>query len=126
MLVQPYSILLSQRAFRMEIRQERKRKASLLLGEDAVSMNTVYTDAQNLGVGRLETRDVVLEGNQFNASATCKIEHIKGKHNMLFALVVRQTDGLRLSRRQCEIRGFLSGRKWTNLAHDYSSLLHPL
>ena len=78
MLVQPYAILLSQRAFRMKIRQERKRETSLLLREDAVSRNTVYADAQDLGVGRLETRNIVFKGNQLNASATGEVKHIKG------------------------------------------------
>ncbi len=95
-LVQPYAILLSQRAFRMKIRQERKRETSLLLGEDAVSRNTVYADAQNLGVGCLKTRNIVFKGNQFNASATGEVEHVKGQHNMFLTSVIRQADRLRI------------------------------
>lgn len=74
-------------AFGVEVRQERKAQIAKLLGKGPMGVDTVYTDAQDLGVGHLEAREVALECSQLGLSAPCKIEDIKGQYDMLLAEV---------------------------------------
>jgi hypothetical protein len=87
----PYTELLCNRAFRMEISKQRVGEAAQLLGPRPMSRYTIYTDAQNLGACRLEARMVALEGVYFGLSAAGKVKRVEGEDHML-APEVRQTD----------------------------------
>ncbi len=51
-------------------------------------MDAVDADAQNLGVHRLETRNVAFQGGELGLSATGKIENIEGKQHVTLAAII--------------------------------------
>lgn len=78
MVLAPHTELLSNRPFGMEIGKQGKGEAAEVLGPRPMRVHTVYTDAQNLSVCRLEARMVALEGRYLDLSATCEVKHIEG------------------------------------------------
>ncbi len=51
-------------------------------------MDAINADAQNLGVRRLETRNVAFQGSELGLSATGEIENIEGKQHVALAAVI--------------------------------------
>ncbi len=51
-------------------------------------MDAIDADAQNLGVRRLETRNIALQGGELGLSATGKIENIEGKQHVTLAAII--------------------------------------
>ncbi len=51
-------------------------------------MDAIDADAQNLGVRRLETRNIALQGGELSLSATGKIENIEGKQHVTLAAII--------------------------------------
>ena len=72
----------------MEISQQGIAQAAELCGEGAMGMDAVDADAQNLGVRRLETRNVAFQGSELGLSATGEIENIEGKQHVALAAVI--------------------------------------
>lgn len=62
----------------MKVRQEWEGEPTELLCEGAMGKDTVDADAQNLGVGRFEEREIGFEGSQLNLSASGEVENVKG------------------------------------------------
>jgi hypothetical protein len=53
-----------------------------------MGVDAIHTDAQHLGVGRLEARTIALKSSQLGLSATSKVKDIKGQQHMLLAEVI--------------------------------------
>jgi hypothetical protein len=87
-VLKPHAISPRYLALWMKISQQGKAQTAELRGEGSMRMDAVDADAQNLGVRRLETRNVAFQGGELGLSATGKIENIEGKQHVALAAVI--------------------------------------
>lgn len=107
----PHTEQPGDRAFWMEIGKQGKSQSAELLGPGPMAIHAVDTDAQNLGIRRLETRMVALKGGDLGLSATGKVKHIKSEDDVLLAPKIGQADLVRRRGRQRKGgRGLPDGR----------------
>jgi hypothetical protein len=76
----------------MKIGHEGEGEATEKIGKGAVRVNTIATDAQNLGVELFELRQVFLKRVELGASSVGEVERVKGQHDR-FAAQRRECQG---------------------------------
>ena len=83
----------------LEIAEERECEVQVLISPVFESRQVIYADAQNLCVHAFKIRDTTLVRGQFLRSTTGKRGRKEGKHDHLFAAIIRKLDLLTRGRR---------------------------
>ena len=107
-LLAPYPVAPGDITFRMEVGEQRERKAAELVGPRPMRMHAVYADTQNLGVGCLEARELALKRGQLIPSEIGPVECVKRENHILLSAIVRECNLLSTRRWQRKVGRFLS------------------